>query len=364
MGWPKGVPRKASTEAIQATPAEVSRSQMSTIESTGVQIANAKVVKPAVQIDSLTDEGTTDKLFPDFIPEQEEQQGNQPQAGSTPAQEQPEPEEQISHENAENKEVNQENVKPIEQQQSEQSNPKVLDLDQMGDYVVVQNINGQKREIKLRDLNRMDQTDAAITQKAQRVAEERRQLEALRQELRQQPQAEPPQRQEQQNISNRQAQMEANRIAQLEQQIAMLQQSLGPVMYQNNRQRLASELKADGFDDFLEYIPKIEQAVASVEDDNLFNYYNTPEGAKALYFQMKAKELKQSVQKQPDAPKPPVAIKRQSPPVVRVGSGDQSSNGVTDDWNTKYKTAMKFARENPGNREAIQELLRLKGISA
>ncbi|MBL0320666.1 MAG: hypothetical protein IPP74_15435 [Alphaproteobacteria bacterium] len=206
----------------------------------------------------------------------------------------------------------------------------------------------------------MDQTDAAITQKAQRIAEER-QLEALRQELRQQARPEPTHSQEQQPISNRQAQMEALRIAQLEQQINNLQQSLGPVVYQNNRQRLANELKADGFDDFLEYIPKIEQAVATVEDDNLFNYYNTPEGAKALYFKMKAQELKSSVQRQNETPRPPVAIKRPSPPVVRVGSGDQVSNGVNDDWNTKYKSAVKFARENPGNKEAIQELLRLKG---
>lgn len=361
MGWPKGVPRKAAVEAIQSTPEQVSRSQMSTIESAGVQIANAKVVKPAVQIDSLTEEGTTDKLFPDFVPGQDEQPVDQQQADSTPAPEQPEPEEQISTDKVEETEIKQDEDKPVEQQQTQPEGPKVIDLDQMGDYVVVQNINGQKREVRLRDLNRMDQTDAAITQKAQRVAEERRQLEALRQELRQSGKPEPSQGQEPQNISNRQAQMEANRIAQLEQQIAMLQQSLGPVMYQNNRQRLANELKADGFDDFLEYIPKIEQTVASVEDDNLFNYYNTPEGAKALYFQMKAKELKQSVQRQPEAPKPPVAIKRPSPPVVRVGSGNQVSNGVTDDWNTKYKAAVKFARENPNNREAIQELLRLKG---
>ncbi|MBL0320665.1 MAG: hypothetical protein IPP74_15430 [Alphaproteobacteria bacterium] len=149
MGWPKGVPRKSGVEAIQSTPAQVSHSQMSTIESSGVQIANAKVVKAAVQVDSLTDEGTTDKLFPDFMPEPEEQQEAQPQAEPTPAPEPPEPEAQISPEKVENNEVNQQPVKPEGQEQNQPESLKVLDLDQMGDYVVVQNINGQKREVKL-----------------------------------------------------------------------------------------------------------------------------------------------------------------------------------------------------------------------
>lgn len=367
MGWPKGVPRKASTETVSSQAMPVSQSQMSSIPSTGTMIANEKVVKSVVQVDSLSDEGVTSKLFPDFIDEPEEQKQDVNEQPKVEAQEKiQEPEEnQISPESGEeNKDAKQEEIKPVEQNDQSQSSPKVINLDEMGDYIVVQNINGQKREIKLRDLNRMDQTDAAITQKAQRVAEERRQLEAIRQELKRQLQNEPERRNDQQPISNRQAnQAEIDRIAMLEREIQTLQSSISPVVYQNNRQRLAFELRDMGFDDFLDYIPKIEQHVASVEDDNLFNYYNTPEGAKALYFQLKAKELKESATKIPAAPKPPVAIQRPKPPVVRVGGGDQASAGLTDDWKTRYGAAMKFAKENPGNKEAWNDVLRLKGFN-
>lgn len=360
MGWPKGVPRKASTEnsPFQATP--VSQSQMSSIPSDGTMIANEKVVQRAVQVDTLGEEGISEKLFPDFREPQEEPQQEAIAPQETQPQEEPE---NLPIKGEENKDAKQDEIQTVEQTQTPES-PKVIDLDQMGDYVVVQSINGVKREIKLRDLNRMDQTDAAITQKAQRVAEERRQLEAIRQELKRQLQNEPSKREEQTPISNRQvAQQEADRIAYLEQEIQTLHQSLSPVVYQANRQSLASELKNIGFDDFLEYIPKIEQHVASVEDDKLFNYYNTPEGAKALYFQLKAKELKESAIRKPDAPRPPVVAQKPKPPVMRVGAGDQGSSGITDDWKTRYSAAMKYAKDNPGNKEAWNELLRMKGFN-
>lgn len=364
MGWPKGVPRKASTESatVQATPD--SHSQMSSIPSDGTMTANQKVVQSAIQVDSLSGEGVTEKLFPDFAEVQDEPQQKDevknPQ--ETPTQEEPA---NLPEQGEENKDVKQEEIQPVEQTQKQPESPKVIDLDQYGDHVVVQSINGIKREIKLRDLNRMDQTDAAITQKAQRVAEERRQLEAIRQELQRQLQNEPQRRSEpQQPISNRQvSQQEADRIQMLEREIQHLQQSLSPVVYQANRQSLANELKNIGFDDFLDYIPQIEQTVASVEDDKLFNYYNTPEGAKALYFQLKAKELKESATKKPEAPRPPVIAQKPRPPVVRVGGGDQASAGLTDDWKTKYNAALKFAQANPNNKEAWNELLRMKGFN-
>lgn len=361
MGWPKGVPRKASTEIAQAT-APVSVSKTSSIPSDGTMVANQKVVQTAVQIDSLTDEGVTAKLFPDF---QESEPIEQPEQQAEPAQDQePQEPEPISPETGEeSKDAKTDEPKETEQPESSDG-LKVIDLDKMGDYVVVQNINGQKREIKLRDLNRMDQTDAAITQKAQRVAEERRQLESIREELKRQLQNEPQQKRESQPNSNRQAiQTDMDAVSMLEREIQSLKQSLSPVVYQNNRQRLADELKSQGFDDFLEYIPKIEQYVATVEDDSLFNYYNTPEGAKAVYFQMKARELKESAARKPEQPKPPVAIQKAKPPVMKVGSGDHASSGLTDDWKTRYNAAMKFARENPGNKEAWNELLRMKGFN-
>jgi hypothetical protein len=77
---------------------------------------------------------------------------------------------------------------------------------------------------------------------------------------------------------------------------------------------------------------------------------------------LKAKELKSSPQQsQPQQKKEPV-LERQRPPIVKLESGRSSSNGVTDDWNAKYQEAIKFARNNPGNVEAMNRVLRLKGL--
>lgn len=362
MGWPKGVPRKQATATPVAMPInEVTQmqSQTHTIPGTGVSGANAKVAETRPQTHSLDNEGTTNALFPDFREETTEDKTEvktEEQKVEEPIQ-QPDPVENQS----EQKDVEQqdpapaESAKPVEQENLS----KYLDPDQFGDFIVPQVINGQKKEVKFKDLIRISQTDQAITQKAQRVAEERRQLEALKQELSRQ---KPVNTEPVDNSNQFKSPGDNDRISQLEATIAQLSQGLAPVMYQNARQRVANELKEDGFDDFLEYIPKIEQVVATVEDNNLFNYYNTPEGAKSLYYQLKAKELKSSPpQPQSQQKKEPV-LERQRPPIVKLESGRSSSNGVTDDWNAKYQEAIKFARNNPGNVEAMNRVLRLKGL--
>ena len=363
MGWPKGVPRKPATATTVAMPTnEVTQmqSQTHTIPSTGVSGANAKVAETRAQTHTLENEGTTDVLFPDFRESQPEQtEDKQTEVVKDEIKTEVENVQPDSVDNQSDiKDVKVQDQNPEEpiktNEQSDQS--KFLDPNEFGDFLVPQVINGQKREIKFKDLVRISQTDQAITQKAQKLAEERRQFLAERQEqTRQKPvQSEPANNQFK-------TQNELDRIAQLEMAIAQLSQGLAPVVHQNARQRLANELKNEGFDDFMDYIPKIEQIVSTVEDDNLFNYYNTPEGAKSLYYQLKAKELKSSAIQPALQTKKEVVLERQKPPIVKLESGRSASSGINDDWNAEYQEELKVVRNNPGNVEAMNRLLKLKG---
>jgi len=58
---------------------------------------------------------------------------------------------------------------------------------------------------------------------------------------------------------------------------------LNPLIYDVNRQKVAKELKAEGFEDFLEYIPKMEVELSKVSDPALQAFYDTDEGAKVFF---------------------------------------------------------------------------------
>lgn len=216
-------------------------------------------------------------------------------------------------------------------------------------------VDGVEGEASILDVKKNYQLEQHLTKRGQKIGEQRRELEQLRNELMRQSQQKPA------NAEDLSLNADPNYAA-LKQELDQLKSilpAIQPVIYQNARQQLANELKDQGFPDFMEYIDKIDARVAAEADDNKWNYYNTKEGAKQLYFQMKLEEQMNGQKKaaaQPVQPTPaPVPAKK--PPVVKIDGGSQPSGGNVDDYKTRYSELMS-AFKSTNNRLEKQSLLR------
>lgn len=148
------------------------------------------------------------------------------------------------------------------------------------------------------------------------------------------------------------------RLDQIEQQTA----GLTPVVYDVNRNRVAKELKAEGFDDFLEFIPEMETYLAGVKDPQLLDYYDSEMGAKALYLQLKnrklSEQLKERAKESVKETKP--EMERPRPPIVNIDSGAQptTARGI-DDTVTKYNQTLEKWKVTK-DKKLFQELLQMR----
>jgi hypothetical protein len=239
-----------------------------------------------------------------------------------------------------------------------------IDLEKLQSRKVKTVIDGEERVVSLADVVRNYQTDQhlgrvghMIGEQRRQLAEERRQLESMR------PSSPTPQRQrdpydgadESQADPRIEKMMRENES--LRHQVSQMMTALQPTMFETARSRVDNELKSQGFTDFLDYIPKIDAHVAGVKDENLFRYYNTPEGAKALYFQMKARDLT----KAPTPPKDNNNFERPKPPIVKIDGGTPTPQGKVDDTDAKIRSAMDHAKKNPRDPNAWNKVLELKG---
>jgi hypothetical protein len=145
-------------------------------------------------------------------------------------------------------------------------------------------------------------------------------------------------------------------------------QGLDPVVFQTNRQRVANELKADGFNDFLDYIPKIEAHISKLQDPRAIEFYDSETGAKALYHQLKNRDLIEQMNQQASRPTtvqtPPVpaAPSRAAaePPIVIIDSGTQPSQIGVDNYDAQYEeklTRWKQTRDP----KLFRELMKMRG---
>lgn len=214
-------------------------------------------------------------------------------------------------------------------------------------------VDGVESVVPYAELKKSYQLEQHLTKRGQKIGEERRQLEALRDSLARTPNPQPSVAES----SDPTVRALQERLARFEAYIPALE----PVVYQNARQQLANELKAQGFPDFMDYVDKIDARVAAEADDNKWRYYNTPEGAKALFFQLKLEDQAKNVNV--PAAKPIVTPVPQptKPPIVRIDGGGQATSSVNDDTNAKIDEAMAKWRANPRDKVALQRLLQLKG---
>lgn len=263
-------------------------------------------------------EGTTTRLFPDtVVPAQADQQEV---AAEVPQEE------------------------PVTETPEE---PDYIDLDALGEKKVKVKIDGVESIVPLRELHKGYQKEQYLTVKGQQLAEERKYLESLKNQLLQV--IPPAQQQEEEDplkeVINPYVSPILEEISTLKQQINMLSQVAAPYQYQQALNAVDAHLKKEGFDDFKNYVPKLEAAfqVASPEEQA---FLNTGNGAIAFYFREKAKELKQSL-----SAKPKQADPRPAPKVTPIESGTSTPSGQesidmqalferarkTGDWTAVYE---------------------------
>jgi len=254
----------------------------------------------------------------------------------------------------------------------EESTPETddfIDWEKMSGRKIRQKIDGKEVITTVEELKKysdQDQIKKHLAEQADRVGQERRKLAEERQQWNQQrnqQQQSLPQKTNEDMISASQ-QMQSQqdpyfqRIQFLEAQVQQLAQGIQPSIYESNRQRVSNELKAQGFNDFNEYLPKMESVVVGLKDPNLVSFYDTPEGSKALYFQLKAQDLQKAPPRQTMAQNVPRGIP-ENIPATQIDGGAQSSGQYIEPENQSYKAAFKRAI-GTDDRDAWNEVLMKK----
>lgn len=144
-------------------------------------------------------------------------------------------------------------------------------------------------------------------------------------------------------------------------------QGLDPVVYDTNRQRLANELKMQGFPDYLDYIPKIEAHISKLQDPHAIEYFDTFDGNKALYHELKSRDLMEQMAKanrQPPPPAIPPAAPPANAPIITIDGGQNPSQTVVvDNYDAQYQDVLEKWKQSRDPR-LFRQLLKMRGASA
>lgn len=341
------------------------------------QPANTNTVVVARQVDGEDTVGTTQKLFSDLLaPDNAEKPGPQEPIPQSPPEE-PNPASEPEQPPAQP--VPQEPPAPETPPASPAPSDEFLDIEALANKKIKTKIDGKEEVRTLKELRDQYQIKKHLDQAADRIGDERRKLAEERRQLQElranQPPAFVPRETEfqpngtqpvpQQTPANPPLDPVYARLQFLEQQLHQLTEGTRPAIYQSNRQRVAQELQSQGFNDFLDYIPKMEAHMGTIPDPQMQAFYDTPMGAKALYFQLKAQEMKDSMMRPPNPgvpPPPPPSAAPARPPITKIDGGSQPSGSNTDDSAYRYRQAFKRATALGDDRDAWNEVLRQKGV--
>jgi hypothetical protein len=229
--------------------------------------------------------------------------------------------------------------------------PKYLTPEEFGDQMVKVKIDGVEREVPFRDVVRGYQTDQHLSQKGNKIAQERQTLEEIRRSIAQPQTTSSPTTEVDPLTEILQPYIKPfqDKIQSLESMIAEVSVITGPAKYQANLQKVDARMKGEGFDDFMTYVPKIEDFIRSLPEDEQLAYDN-PLAFIDLY---KTQKLKDQLSK-----KEPVkhADQRPTPPVTKIEPSSGTPTG-TDNWQGEYNTAFNKAKKTGD----WTEVLRLKG---
>lgn len=234
-----------------------------------------------------------------------------------------------------------------------------LQIEALAKKKVKLKVGGQDSELTISDLIRKVQTDQYLTQKGQKLAEEYRQLQALKAE-REQPKAQAPQATLPDDDFTREyikpfAEQQNGTIEALKAELEGLKTIVAPVQYQNNLTKLDAEMKAQGYDDFLKYENEIKNRIYEMPVEQQVAF-DTPAGFVSLYKDIKLAEYREALSKSKTETKLP--DQRPKPKLVSVESGGGTPTG-NDDTLSLYKAAFQKAQQS-GRTQDWQEVVRLK----
>lgn len=263
----------------------------------------------------IGDKSTDETLFPDFFAKPEETED---------IKEEPKEEPKVQEEEV--KEVNEEVKEKVKEVTQEAEKSNTFDIEEFfktnSSAKKRVKIDGVEEEVTLEELLRNYQTGKHLGKVGQKIGEERRRI---REEIQRLEALKKPNDQVDTYDDN------DPKVKNLESQIMSMTEylrRLEPMVYENNQKILANQLKEEGFDDFLTYIPKIQTYIAGLEDEKLIAYYDTPEGAKSLYFRMKAQEAVSAPKQRKEEPKP----------IIKIDAGS-STPAPREDLRAEYKKA-------------------------
>ncbi len=266
--------------------------------------------------------------------------------------------------------------------------PGELDLSKLPDGTMVRiKVDGVEMTVPAKEALKNIQLERHNTQKSQELARERAALEVERAALRNQqpPPAAPPK--EPQQTPPPKASPEAERIANLERQIAELNASIAPQRFQSGVDKLDERAKQElGATDFKEYVPKIRAFVDAelakpevAANPQLLQQLDSQGFWYAKYQEMKLKDVLSG--QKPVAPvltpssvvpaAPVVAapagthlvLDRNNQPVivpmVEGSTGVPSRTSPDQDWQSRYQAAFAVATKT-GRSEDWQKVFALK----
>lgn len=227
-----------------------------------------------------------------------------------------------------------------------------LNPEDFGDKSFKLNVGGEEVTVNVKDAIRRLQTDKYNTQNAQKLAEERRQLDALKNSM-----VDKSTEKTEESFDDSYEEAPAPKVSALEKQVADLtdqlgsiQQNMAPSVYEQNIRAIDAHLKTEGFEDFMEFRPEIEAhfLTFSVEDQarvgelDMINEYKN----------RKIQKMRDTATQKSTEP----AENRQAPAVVNIlGGSGTPSNADTDVDSAKYRKEFEKAQET-GNWGPVFEL--------
>jgi len=286
---------------------------------------------------------TTETLFSDYYEE------------AKPA------EESKSDQKAEETTAKAEETIPAKTEEADQ--PQMIDMDSFGDNLVKTKVSGVESDVKMKDLVRSYQTDSYLTQKGQRLAQQEKQLAEKAKKLEAKSVVESKPAEEEISEESKWVRSEIQpelakrdqQIADLQKQLEGIQRSTQDVAYESMLTRADKSIKSkktgeDGspvFDDFKDYVPKIESFIASLPEDQQSMMLNDM-GYISVYNEMKMSDLvtgKNNTSKKQVKPNAEVRPKPNLKKIPVVESGSGTSTGAGDE-NASYEKAFEKATKS------------------
>lgn len=284
--------------------------------------------------ESVTDErkavlsGTSLNLFPDLNKRWTDEAYGQPPIPKTP-EEVTETVEATKEETAQPDE----NTNPVDD---------FLDTAEFGNKKVKVKVDGVETEVTFKDLLKGYQLERHLTQKGQKLSEKEKALREIEETIigkASTPAAIPVEQDPIGEVIDPYTKPLKEEIADLRKTIKELKGATQPLEYRQNLMRVDNHLRKSGYDDFMTYVPEIEQFITDLPIEQQAEY-DTPKDFMNLYKDFKIRDLK----------KPPPKVNPDERPKPKVSNihveSSAGSTATTDEDALKDKTLFDKAVES------------------